>query len=825
MRVTRFVIVLMVVGTGLVTLGAQDRRLPDASSQPARRVALTIGNDAYPAARLKNARNDATVVAGALRELGFIVTTVEDAGRMALTQAVTRFSADLRADDVAFFYYAGHGVQVEGENYLIPIDSGMDASEVAVRMNGIRASEVQQALRRARVSVLVLDACRVNPFAGARSGAGGLAPIEAKGSLVAYATGANQVASDNSSGANGLFTGELVRLLRTPGLSIREVFYQVRQKVFDLSGGNQFPAVYDQLLSDFVLRPGSASPSQPPAVQPIAIVPPPTAANVSLQAELALWDAVRSTSDPALLDDFLRRYPNTQFRPVAEGKIKEMRGAEDLRRAEAKYGTEGAAAAGKRLAAASLWADSAEAYKVARLRKPDDRDIVYGLADAYWRLGKWADAEEPWRRMTELEPTNAWWRRDVAYILSRLGGRNTESETEYRRAIAMDSTQAAWHSELASVLENQRKLTEAEAELRSALRLQKQPVAAGGRSGGAAPAIDPAGAVGAYGLLGSFLERQKRYSDAETSYSAAANEFDANAAAHQNLAAYFARRYKWQASEAEYRKAVKADPSNPNLHYSMALALGLQSEARSEFEEALRLGTGSTVASAQTETSRRCRFAEYLIDVGRKDDARPQLTAVGGYPAFCVLHSELYTRLGDDRQAEAAARAYVPVASPPPYGRLRLSWVLHAIGKDAEADREFQSVIADLSPDYEYGFANYLLQHDFKTSVAHSLLQKLIGRTPGTQSSLWLEALGWSYLKSGNLDEAERNLKAAEELDLQDRGLVRASIEQRLAELYERRGQKGLAVAALTKALSAVVPHSKVWNDIKQKLGTLGPGE
>jgi len=723
MRVTRFIIILIlgVVGAALGTPRAQDRRLPETSSQAGRRVALTIGNDAYPAARLKNARNDATVVGGALRELGFAVTTVQDAGRTVLTEALTRFAADLRADDIAFFYYAGHGAQVEGENYLIPVDYPTNASEVAIRMTGIRASEVQQVLRRARVSVIVLDACRVNPFAGARAGTGGLAPIEAKGSLVAYATGANQVASDNSSGANGLFTGELVRLLLTPGLSIREVFYQVRRKVFDLSGGNQFPAVYDQLLSDLVLRPGSAPSSQPPAVQPTAIQPPASGANF----ELALWDAVKSTSDPALLEDFLRQYPSTTFRAVAEARVKELRDAEDRRRAEAAAaGSAGGGRAGRGGAAAGAGG------------------------------GRGGD-------------------------VSAGGGRSGVVPTSGGRAG------------------------------------DTPPPGLGGRGGGRGGVVS----------LGVSLEREKRYAEAEAAFVDAANRSDADVTAHLELAAYFARRYKWQSSEAEYRKIVKIDPSNPSRHFSLAVALGLQSEARGDFEEALKLG-GAAGYSPQTEAAWRCRFAEYLIDVGDKGDARRQLFLVGTSTISCALQAELYTRLGDKSEAEAVARAYAAALPPSsPYGHLRLSWVLHAIGKDAEADRELQAAIADLAPNYETGVALYLLEHDFKLSVVHDLLQKASGRAQGAPTSTLLEALGWSFLKSGNLAEAERNLKAAEEMDLQDRGLVRASIEQRLAELYERRGQKALAAAALNKALAAVVPHSKVWNDIKQKLGTLGPGE
>jgi len=316
---TRLCWATMLAVAMVVAPAAQDRRLPDSGTQPGRRMALVIGNDTYPGSPLRNARNDATAVTSALRELGFTVTQVADANRSAFGQALSVFAGGLRAEDVAFFFFAGHGVQVEGENFLIPVDFGSDTSDIAIRVNAIRASEVQQALGRARVSVLVLDACRTNPYGGKRAASGGLAPIEAQGSLVAYATGANQTASDNPSGANGLFTGELVRLLRTPGLSIREMFYQIRQRVFDQSGGRQFPAVYDQLLRDVVLQPVAGAPKTD--INTVA----PLSSDTALRAELALWDVVKASADPAVFDDFVRRYPSSQFRSFAESRAAELR--------------------------------------------------------------------------------------------------------------------------------------------------------------------------------------------------------------------------------------------------------------------------------------------------------------------------------------------------------------------------------------------------------------------------------------------------------------------------------------------------------------------
>ncbi len=235
-----------------------DRRLPaPGQSGAGRRLALVVGNDAYKLAPLRNARNDARAIASALETLGFEVTRVEDASRQTLTRSLTQFGDRLQQGDLAVFYYAGHGVQLDGENYLVPVDFEAE-STTGVRLNGIRASEVQNVLERAQVALLIFDACRTNPFAGTR-GSGGLAAMEPRGSLIAFATGAGQTASDNLGFGNGIFTSALLQVLTEPGLSLRQIFYEVRQRVYTVTAGQQFPAVYDGLLGDLVLKPSSTA--------------------------------------------------------------------------------------------------------------------------------------------------------------------------------------------------------------------------------------------------------------------------------------------------------------------------------------------------------------------------------------------------------------------------------------------------------------------------------------------------------------------------------------------------------------------------------------
>ncbi len=258
---TALLSVLLVAGVAAQTMQAQQgQRTLGRGEAEGRRIALVVGNDAYRQAPLRNAVNDARAMSGILEDLGFDVERVENGTHQELSAAVTQVAERLRPADVVLFYFAGHGVQVEGENYLVPVDF-QGNSESATRLGSLRVSDVQRELADAQVAMLVLDACRNNPFAGMRAVGGGLALMEARGTLIAFATGAGQTASDNPGGGQGLFTRELLAALQEPGLTVTEVFRRVRRGVYTASNGEQFPAVYDGLLGDVVLRPAAPAAS------------------------------------------------------------------------------------------------------------------------------------------------------------------------------------------------------------------------------------------------------------------------------------------------------------------------------------------------------------------------------------------------------------------------------------------------------------------------------------------------------------------------------------------------------------------------------------
>ncbi len=305
------VLLMLSVGGPVMAQGGADGR----------RVALVVGNDAYQAQGvLRNAVNDARAVASALGEVGFAVTRVENADRARLTSALAEFARSLRSDDVALFYFAGHGVQVDQENYLMPTDyAGQTAS--ALRFDAVSASDVQEMLRPARMAMLVFDACRNNPYRGVRGGTG-LAPMEARGTLIAYAAGAGEVAADAAPGAsNGLFTSKFVEALREPGLTASAMFMRVRREVVSASNEEQWPAVYNDLLSDFVFRP-SATVAVGPTGDPLSVVAADgVAATVRAQQETVFWQSIQGSTDPADFEAYLELFPNGTFSRLARNRL------------------------------------------------------------------------------------------------------------------------------------------------------------------------------------------------------------------------------------------------------------------------------------------------------------------------------------------------------------------------------------------------------------------------------------------------------------------------------------------------------------------------
>jgi len=226
---------------------------------PPARTALVIGNAAYGAevGPLRNPGNDATDMATALRQLGFEVTLVLDATRQRLEEAVETFSRQLRRGGVGLFYFSGHGTQVDGTNYLIPVGARLEKT-ADVKFQAVAAEWVLASMEEAGngLNIVILDACRNAPFARQwRSAQRGLAPMQAAhGSLIAYATAPGSVAADGT-GRNGTYTKHLLRYMTAPDLPVEQMFKQVRLAVEQETNGAQTPWELSSLRGDFFFRP------------------------------------------------------------------------------------------------------------------------------------------------------------------------------------------------------------------------------------------------------------------------------------------------------------------------------------------------------------------------------------------------------------------------------------------------------------------------------------------------------------------------------------------------------------------------------------------
>ncbi|WP_406858599.1 caspase family protein [Alsobacter sp. KACC 23698] len=269
-----------------------------------RRVALVIGNANYKKInRLENPVNDAPDISEALRKVGFEVIVKTDTDKGGFDRALSEFARKAAGSDAALFYYAGHGIQYQKQNYLLPVDIEVEDYN-DVEFQAVNVTRVMTALERTTgVKIIILDACRDNPLdrmlsQSTRSAYGvtrGLARIDrTEGLVIAYATAPDQVAQDGS-GRNSPFTEALIRRLAEPGLEIATLFRRVTQDVYERTNGRQRPEVSISLLSDYFLNLGDS--------------------------DGLVWGRIRDSADPADFRTFMAKYPNSPFAREAQYRL------------------------------------------------------------------------------------------------------------------------------------------------------------------------------------------------------------------------------------------------------------------------------------------------------------------------------------------------------------------------------------------------------------------------------------------------------------------------------------------------------------------------
>ena len=292
-----------------------------AGSQSDTRVAIVIGNAAYPFAPLANPTNDARAVSETLKGMGFTVFEVRDASKAQMQAAIAQANAALKGrNGVGMLYYAGHGLQLDWHNYLVPVDAQLN-SAADVRSQTVDIQTVMDAFRSAgnRLSIVVLDACRDNPIVDSATGKG-LAQLDAPpGTLLAYATAPGSVAEDGDvRDGNGLYTYHLVREMKQPGAKLEDVFKRVRLQVRRQSDGRQVPWESTSLEDDFYFD---------PAIKVVTLADASRASQASLAIarQKADWKRIQQSVDPQDFVAFLRKYPQGAFSGVAELFLGELR--------------------------------------------------------------------------------------------------------------------------------------------------------------------------------------------------------------------------------------------------------------------------------------------------------------------------------------------------------------------------------------------------------------------------------------------------------------------------------------------------------------------
>ena len=294
-----------------------------------KRVAFVVGNGAYKnVTPLPNPAIDARSMAALLRNVGFDVVEGTNLTRDKMTEKLLDFGKRAEGADVALFFYAGHGIAVNGTNYLLPIDADLK-SEMDVKLGAAINVDLtlDQTMGDAKVKLVFLDACRDNPFAAKIRSAkatrsvsveSGLAEMKSgEGTLIAFATGPGQTALDGETGTNSPFTRALMANIAAPGVEIQQAMTRVRAQVNEETNKNQLPWGHTNLIGSVYLNPvaGAAEANAEAANTPAV------ATGSTSEVELEFWRSIKDSNKPEELNAYLTNYPNGQFKSLALARI------------------------------------------------------------------------------------------------------------------------------------------------------------------------------------------------------------------------------------------------------------------------------------------------------------------------------------------------------------------------------------------------------------------------------------------------------------------------------------------------------------------------
>ena len=316
----RFLIAVMSVAALLVSANV---------AKADKRVAFVVGNGAYKnVAPLPNPAIDAKSMAKLLRNVGFDVVEGANLTRDKMTERLLEFGKKAEGADVALFFYAGHGIAINGTNYLLPVDADLK-SEMDVKLGSAINIDVtlDQTMADAKVKLVFLDACRDNPFAAkiksnsatrSVSVQSGLAEMKSgEGTLIAFATGPGQTALDGQDGTNSPFTRALMANIASPGVEIQQAMTKVRAQVNEETNKNQLPWGHTNLIGSVYLNPAPAAAGSAVAAPNV----PAVIAGPASEVELEFWRSIKDSNKPEELNAYLTNYPNGTFKSLALARI------------------------------------------------------------------------------------------------------------------------------------------------------------------------------------------------------------------------------------------------------------------------------------------------------------------------------------------------------------------------------------------------------------------------------------------------------------------------------------------------------------------------
>lgn len=680
------------------------------------RSALVIGNANYgPRNTLMNPLNDARAVTKALQQLGFTVSAHEDLNQKDM-QAVLRKFRDTLATrrDVAAFYFAGHGMQIGGINYLIPIGADIK-SENDVPVEAVPLEAVMQRMT-ARVNVIILDACRDNPFARfLRGGTQGLAPIGAvRGSIIAYATAPGDVSDDNPRGSNGLYTSALLTYM-SKQIRIEDVFINVRKAVAS-ANKVQVPWEAVSLYEEFWLA--------LPEVRVIAQTQVSRSFNVDTGA-LVVSSAIPGVEILAGGHAVAQTVPNSKLIIVLPAGLQQIQ-------ARKSGFTPWSAQIRISPDASSELEINLEPVRTALDLAPGGRQTKLG--EGFFYRQQWPEMEGEYRRAVALDPNNFRWHTNLGTALYHQE-RVDEALAEFGRAVTLAPREPEVHRNLAMTFTRLQKWREAETEYRELVRLE--PATAAWHAG-----------------LGFVLRKDKRYRDAVSAYGDAIRLAPLTAEFRGALGDVFYDQQEWRNAEDQYLEATKADAAAASYWSDLGFARRRQNEwggAESAFRQSLALSEDlqievelAFVLSQQAKWEEVERVYRKLTRTETKN------------PAW---HSALARALANQQKwTEAESEHRLAIGIAPASGQMRagLGDLFYAQGRWSDAEREYAEAVR-LEPTNavrQLDVARVLLRQE-KFAEAEAAYRAVLKLGAGPETAKAYRGLGTVLLMQGRWVEAE----------------------------------------------------------------------